>query len=69
MSVDFGFLREPIARQAIANGLLIEKQDEEPRQPEPFYVAWRTEDNGAGLNWWIEKMKDARLLDRLWTAS
>ena len=64
--VGFGFLPEPLARQAIADGLLIEKQAEEPRQPEPFYVAWRTEDNGAGLKWWIEKMKDPKLLDRLW---
>jgi DNA-binding transcriptional LysR family regulator len=66
--VGFGFLPEPIARQAIADGLLIERKVEEPRQPEPFYVAWRTEDNGAGLKWWIEKMKDTSLLNRLWTA-
>lgn len=64
--VGFGFLPEPLARQAIADGLLIEKQVEESRQPEPFYLAWRTEDNGAGLKWWIEKMKDTHLLERLW---
>ena len=26
-----------------------------------FYIAWRTEDNGAGLKWWIEKMKEEGL--------
>ena len=66
--VGFGFLPEPLARQAIIDGLLIEKQVEEPRQSEPFHVAWRTEDNGAGLTWWIEKMKNPDLLNRLWAA-
>jgi len=66
--VGFGFLPEPLARHAIADGLLIEKQTEEPRQPEPFYLAWRTEDNGAALKWWIEKMKEENLLERLWAA-
>ncbi|WP_020166690.1 MULTISPECIES: LysR family transcriptional regulator [Methylotenera] len=67
--VGFGFLPEPLARNAIANGLLIEKQAEEPRQAEPFYLAWRTEDNGAALKWWVEKMKDPKLLDLLWATA
>lgn len=66
--VGFGFLPEPLARRAIANGLLIEKQTEEPRQAEPFYLAWRTEDNGAALQWWINRMKTADLLNKLWAA-
>ena len=64
--VGFGFLPEPLARDAIARGLLIEKQVEEPRQSEPLYLAWRTEDDGAGLNWWIDRMKQPGLVDRLW---
>lgn len=64
--VGFGFLPEPLARSAIAKGLLIEKQVEEPRQPEPVYLAWRTGEDGAGLTWWIDRMKQAGLVDKLW---
>ena len=62
----FGFLPEAIARQAIASGLLVIKEVEEPRKPEPVYLAWRTEEVGAGLTWWIDKMKSPNLLERLW---
>lgn len=62
----FGFLPEAIARQAIASGLLVIKEVEEPRKPEPVYLAWRTEEVGAALTWWIDKMKSPNLLERLW---
>ncbi|WP_047550031.1 LysR family transcriptional regulator [Methylotenera sp. G11] len=64
--VGFGFLPEPLARNAIEKGLLVEKQVEEPRQPEPLYLAWRSGEVGAGLKWWIEKMKAPDLMERLW---
>lgn len=64
--VGFGFLPEPLARDAIEKGLLVEKQVEEPRQPEPHYLAWRSGEEGAGLKWWIDKMKAPGLLDKLW---
>jgi DNA-binding transcriptional LysR family regulator len=64
----FGFLPEAIARQAIASGLLVIKEVEEPRKPEPVYLAWRTEEVGAGLTWWIDKMKSPNLLERLWSS-
>jgi len=63
----FGFLPEPLAREAIALGLLIVKEVDEPRKPEPIYLAWRTEEVGAGLAWWIDKMKSPDLLERLWS--
>jgi DNA-binding transcriptional LysR family regulator len=64
----FGFIPEPIARQAIVSGLLVIKAVEEPRKPEPVYLAWRTEEVGAGLAWWIDKMKNPSLLERLWSS-
>jgi DNA-binding transcriptional LysR family regulator len=64
--VGFGFLPEPLARVAIEKGLLVEKQVEEPRQPEPHYLAWRSGEEGAGLQWWIDKMKAPGLVDKLW---
>ena len=64
--VGFGFLPEPLARDAIEKGLLVEKQVEEPRQPEPLYLAWRSGEMGEGLKWWVEKMKTPGLIERLW---
>jgi DNA-binding transcriptional LysR family regulator len=66
--VGFGFLPEPIARDAIASGLLVVKEVEEPRKPEPLYIAWRSEEIGSGLAWWIEQMKSPDLLDRMWAS-
>lgn len=63
--VGFGFLPEPCARAAIAAGLLVEKQVAEPKPDETFYLAWRTGENGAALNWWIARMRAAKLAERL----
>jgi len=61
----FGFLPEPCARAAIAAGLLVEKEVEEPKPAETFYLAWRTGENGAALNWWINRMRQPGLFERL----
>jgi DNA-binding transcriptional LysR family regulator len=61
----FGFLPEPVARDLIGRGLLVEKQVEEARQPEAFYLAWRSGEEGAALQWWIERMQQPGLLERL----
>jgi DNA-binding transcriptional LysR family regulator len=61
----FGFLPEPCARAAIAAGLLVEKEVEEPKPAETFYLAWRSGENGAALNWWINRMREPGLLERL----
>jgi DNA-binding transcriptional LysR family regulator len=61
----FGFLPEPCARVAIGQGLLVEKQVEEARAAETFYVAWRSGDEGAALRWWRERMQRAGLFARL----
>jgi DNA-binding transcriptional LysR family regulator len=53
----FGFLPEPYARDAIAAGLLVEKQVEEPRPPEALCLAWRTGEDGEALKWWIERIR------------
>lgn len=64
--VGFGFLPEPMVRNAISKGLLIVKVVEEPRKPEPIYMAWRSEEVGAGLTWWIDKVKSTPFIERLW---
>ena len=60
-----GFLPECWARPAINSGELIEKEVDEPRAAENFYIAWRTGEQGAALNWWIEHLRNADLLKRL----
>lgn len=61
----FGFLPEPCARDAIGRGQLVEKQVEQARLPETFYLAWRIGEEGAALNWWKARMQRAGLMDRL----
>ncbi|MET0321772.1 MAG: LysR substrate-binding domain-containing protein [Duganella sp.] len=63
--VGFGFLPEPCARAAIDAGLLVEKQVAEPKPAETFYLAWRSGENGAALQWWLARMRAARLPERL----
>jgi len=61
----FGFLPAPCARAAIDAGLLVEKQVEEPKPAETFYLAWRSGEHGAALNWWIDRMRQPGLFERL----
>jgi len=61
----FGFLPEPCARAAIARGLLVEKEVDEPKPAETFYLAWRTGEPGAALNWWLQRMRQPGMFERL----
>ena len=61
----FGFMPEPCARRAIAAGLLVEKQVEEVREPETFYLAWRSGEDGAALKWWSARMQQAGVFAHL----
>jgi DNA-binding transcriptional LysR family regulator len=53
----FGYLPEPFARAAIAAGRLVRKDVEEQRPDEDVYLAWRSDEAGAALAWWIERMR------------
>jgi len=63
--IGFGFLPEPCARAALASGLLVTKEVEEPRQDEVFYLAWRTGEEGAALAWWVKRMRESDVMLRL----
>jgi DNA-binding transcriptional LysR family regulator len=63
----FGFLPAHLARPAIENGLLVEKDVEQARSPEPFYIAWRSGEEGAGLAWWRNRLQGDWLWNRLLT--
>jgi len=53
----FGYLPEPYARAAIDAGRLVPKRVEEQRADEDLYLAWRSDEDGAALDWWIERMR------------
>lgn len=61
----FGFLPDALARPAIDAGLLIEKRVDEPRAPETFHVAWRSDEPGAALAWWRDRLRDPQVRTRL----
>ncbi len=61
----FGFLPEPCARAAIADGRLVPKQVEELRATETFHVVWRSGEEGAALKWWRERCEKPGLFERL----
>ena len=62
----FGFLPEPFVRRDLENGLLVEKQVEEARGTETLYLAWRSGEEGAALQWWRERLRRSPPLDRMW---
>ena len=62
----FGFLPEQFVRKDIEKGLLVEKQVEEARGAETLYLAWRTGEEGAALQWWRERLRASPPLDRMW---
>lgn len=61
----FGFLPEAWARPAIDSGRLVVKEVEEPKPDETLYLAWRTGEEGAALQWWRERMRAGSPLARM----
>lgn len=37
----------------------------DPREPNTLYVAWRGDQSGRALAWWLEQFKQSRLAKRL----
>jgi DNA-binding transcriptional LysR family regulator len=61
----FGFLPEACARPAIGKGLLVQKEVEEPKPDETFYMAWRSGEEGAALKWWTERVRQVKPFERM----
>ncbi len=60
-----GFMPEPWVRQAISAGKLLVKAVEEVRAPDKIWIAWRSGEKGAALDWWIDKLRSIDLQQRL----
>ncbi len=60
-----GFLPEPLARSAISSGRLIVKTVEDARPAEKIWMAWRSGEKGAALDWWVARLRETDLPARL----
>jgi DNA-binding transcriptional LysR family regulator len=58
-----------LPRQRVAgllkHGTLVERRTADPREPNTLYVAWRGDQRGKALAWWVEQLKQPRLRHRL----
>ncbi|PWF43121.1 LysR family transcriptional regulator, partial [Massilia glaciei] len=61
----FGFLPRDWVQDDLNRGLLVEKQVEEPKPDEMLYMAWRTGDDGAALQWWRSRVRETQAFERM----
>lgn len=61
----FGFLPAPTVQAAAERQELVVKEVEEPRAPETFYLAWRSGEAGAALDWWTRRLQQPGVFARL----
>ena len=60
-----GWIPAPVAQPCLANGSLVARQIAEPRAPATLHYAWRRNDPGKALQWWLERLAIARVQSRL----
>jgi DNA-binding transcriptional LysR family regulator len=60
-----GWLPRQRVAGLLARGELVEKPMADPREPNTLYVAWRGEQEGRALQWWLERLRQPRLARRL----
>lgn len=63
MGVGVGFLPSHLIREEVKSGDLIVLECSVPRPKAPLYMAWRKENNGKALNWFVEAFEKARWFD------
>ena len=49
----------------LTRGDLVELTTEDPREPNILYVAWRGDQSGHALTWWVRQLESPRLSERL----
>lgn len=60
-----GWLPRHRVASLLARGDLLEKHLVNPREPNLLYIAWRGNHEGRGLDWWLERLQQPRLVERL----
>lgn len=59
-----GTLPECLAAKHLANGTLVAKQVVGIRDVTHFYLAWRDNETGRAMRWWIERLNQPDLIQR-----
>ena len=60
-----GWLPARRVRSLLDRGELVAKRTSDPREPNVLYVAWRGEQEGRAMTWWLDHLKQPRLAQRL----
>jgi DNA-binding transcriptional LysR family regulator len=60
-----GFLPAHLAATALADGRLVRLEAEEPKPRTRVHFAWRPRDAGKALKWWVAKLEDDKVRERL----
>lgn len=60
-----GWLPRHRVAALLSSGELVEKKTADPREPNTLYVAWRGTQAGKALDWWVERLREPRLMKRL----
>jgi DNA-binding transcriptional LysR family regulator len=62
-----GFLPAHVARGFLEAGRLVALEVEEPKAASRLYAGWRPRDAGKALKWWIARLDDPAVRERLLT--
>lgn len=60
-----GWLPLEKVRQHLAQGTLVALETQDPREPNQLFVGWHSHRAGPALQWWVEKLRDPRLVPPL----
>jgi DNA-binding transcriptional LysR family regulator len=60
-----GFLPVHVAAQAVGAGRLVVLQVEEPKANTRLHCAWRPRDAGKALKWWVARLEEPAVRERL----
>ncbi len=60
-----GWLPRARVASLLARGELIEKRTADPREPNILYVAWRGDQDGRALRWWLDELRKKKLAEKL----
>lgn len=65
LGLGVGWLPRDRVAGLLKHGDLVEKETEDPREPNQLFVAWRADSHGRALDWWLNQLKNKRLAARL----
>lgn len=60
-----GWLPLEKVRHHLTQGTLVALTTQEPREPNQLFVGWHSDRAGPALKWWVEKLRDPRLVPPL----